>query len=425
MIRKELLKDIIVSNEEFIQRGVKKIVKREGISLPGKLNKVVILYGVRRSGKTYILFDLFKKYKKNALYIDFEDERLTEFGAKDFETLKESFFELKPHLVGKGTVFLLDEVQNVKGWEKFCRRSVEREKIKVFVSGSSSKMMPMEIHTAMRGREWSVEVTPFSFREFLSTKGIDASNERFIYTSKKAVVKKYFAEYLRWGGFPEVALLKSNFERKKVIGEYLEAMFFKDLVERFNIRNISLLKALKEKLFTSFATRLSLTAFYKQYKGKFPFSKDSLFSYYNHFLESMLIFEVRKFSESSYKRLRNPAKIYLIDTGLSKKVTSNDTGRILENVVFLNLRKGSNEIFYYSEKGECDFVVKDSSKFRVYQVTLELSDDNKHREIKGLVEACKKLNTKEGTILTFDEEDQMVEEGVKIEILPVWKYLLQ
>jgi len=425
MIRKELLKDIIVSNEEFIQRGVKKIVKREGISLPGKLNKVVILYGVRRSGKTYILFDLFKKYKKNALYIDFEDERLTEFGAKDFETLKESFFELKPHLVGKGTVFLLDEVQNVKGWEKFCRRSVEREKIKVFVSGSSSKMMPMEIHTAMRGREWSVEVTPFSFREFLSTKGIDASNERFIYTSKKAVVKKYFAEYLRWGGFPEVALLKSNFERKKVIGEYLEAMFFKDLVERFNIRNISLLKALKEKLFTSFATRLSLTAFYKQYKGKFPFSKDSLFSYYNHFLESMLIFEVRKFSESSYKRLRNPAKIYLIDTGLSKKVTSNDTGRILENVVFLNLRKGSNEIFYYSEKGECDFVVKDSSKFRVYQVTLELSDDNKDREIKGLVEACKKLNTKEGTILTFDEEDQMVEEGVKIEILPVWKYLLQ
>jgi len=425
MIRKELLKDIIVSNEEFIQRGVKKIVKREGISLPGKLNKVVILYGVRRSGKTYILFDLFKKYKKNALYIDFEDERLTEFGAKDFETLKESFFELKPHLVGKGTVFLLDEVQNVKGWEKFCRRSVEREKIKVFVSGSSSKMMPMEIHTAMRGREWSVEVTPFSFREFLSTKGIDASNERFIYTSKKAVVKKYFAEYLRWGGFPEVALLKSNFERKKVIGEYLEAMFFKDLVERFNIRNISLLKALKEKLFTSFATRLSLTAFYKQYKGKFPFSKDSLFSYYNHFLESMLIFEVRKFSESSYKRLRNPAKIYLIDTGLSKKVTSDDTGRILENVVFLNLRKGSNEIFYYSEKGECDFVVKDSSKFRVYQVTLELSDDNKHREIKGLVEACKKLNTKEGTILTFDEEDQMVEEGVKIEILPVWKYLLQ
>jgi len=425
MIRKELLKDIIVSNEEFIQRGVKKIVKREGISLPGKLNKVVILYGVRRSGKTYILFDLFKKYKKNALYIDFEDERLTEFGAKDFETLKESFFELKPHLVGKGTVFLLDEVQNVKGWEKFCRRSVEREKIKVFVSGSSSKMMPMEIHTAMRGREWSVEVTPFSFREFLSTKGIDASNERFIYTSKKAVVKKYFAEYLRWGGFPEVALLKSNFERKKVIGEYLEAMFFKDLVERFNIRNISLLKALKEKLFTSFATRLSLTAFYKQYKGKFPFSKDSLFSYYNHFLESMLIFEVRKFSESSYKRLRNPAKIYLIDTGLSKKVTSDDTGRILENVVFLNLRKGSNEIFYYSEKGECDFVVKDSSKFRVYQVTLELSDDNKDREIKGLVEACKKLNTKEGTILTFDEEDQMVEEGVKIEILPVWKYLLQ
>ena len=425
MIRKELLKDIIVSNEEFIQRGVKKIVKREGISLPGKLNKVVILYGVRRSGKTYILFDLFKRYKNNALYVDFEDERLTEFGAKDFETLKESFFELKPHLTGKETVFLLDEVQNVKGWEKFCRRSVERENIKVFVSGSSSKMMPMEIHTAMRGREWSVEVTPFSFREFLSTKGIDAGEERFIYTSKKAVVKKYFSEFLRWGGFPEVALLKSNFERKKVINEYLEAMFFKDLVERFNITNISLLKALKEKLFTSFATKLSLTAFYKQYKDKFPFSKDTLFSYYNHFLESMLIFEVRKFSESSYKRLRNPAKVYLIDTGLGKKVTSDDTGRILENAVFLNLRKGNNEIFYYNEEGECDFIVKTNGKFKTYQVTLELSDDNRDREIRGLLEACKKLGVNKGTIVTSDDEAQMQEQGIKIEIFPLWKHLLK
>jgi len=425
MIRKELLREIILSNEEYIQSGVKKIVKREGISLPEGLNKVVILYGVRRSGKTYILFDLFKRYKKNALYIDFEDERLSGFEAKDFEALKESFFELKPHLVGKETVFLLDEVQNVKGWEKFCRRVAEREKIKVFVSGSSSKMMPMEIHTAMRGREWSIEVTPFSFREFLSTKGIDVTDKRFIYTSRKAIVKKYFSEYLKWGGFPEVALLKSDFERKKVINEYLEAMFFKDLVERFNITNISLLKALKEKLFTSFATKMSLTAFYKQYRDKFPFSKDTLFSYYNHFLESMLIFEVRKFSESSYKRLRNPPKIYLIDTGLSKNVTSNDTGRILENMLFLQLRKKGKEIFYYSENGECDFIVKENGKFKVYQVTLELTDDNKEREIKGLVEACKKLDMKKGTILTFDEEGQMVGGGVKIEILPVWKYLLR
>jgi len=426
MIRKELFKEIIVSNEEFILKGVKKIVKREGVSLPVKLKKVVILYGVRRSGKTYILFDLFKKYKNNALYVDFEDERLGGFEAKDFEILKEAFLELKPHLAGREIVFLLDEVQNVKGWEKFCRRVAEREKIKVFVSGSSSKMMPMEIHTAMRGREWSLEVTPFSFREFLYTKGIDAGDERFIYTSKKAVVKKYFSEFLRWGGFPEVALLRSNFERKKVINEYLDAMFFKDLVERFNITNITLLKSLKEKLFSSFSTKLSLTAFYKQYKDKFPFSKDTLFSYYNHFLESMLIFDVQKFSESSYKRLRNPAKIYLVDTGISKKVTSADLGRLLENAVFLQLRKKSSEIFYYDENGECDFIVKgDNGKFLPYQVTLELKENNKEREIRGLIEASRWLKVKNGLILTLDEEARKVVEGVNIQILPVWKYLLQ
>ena len=426
MISKEILKEIIVSNEEFILQEIGKIVKRERIYFPVKLNKVVILYGVRRSGKTYVLFDLFKKYKDHALYIDFEDERLSGFEASDFEALKEAFLELKPHLVGKETVFLFDEVQNVNGWERFCRRIAERENIKVFVSGSSSKIMPIEIHTSLRGRAWSIETTPFSFREYLSLKGIDTSEKSFIYGPRKALVKKYFSEYIKWGGFPEVSLLKSNLEKRKVIKEYLEAMFFKDLVERFNITNIHLLKMLTEKLFSSFSLKFSLTAFYKQYKEKFPFSKDTLYSYYSHFLESMLIFEVRKFSESSYKRLRNPAKTYLVDTGICKKVTSADSGRILENIVFLELRKNGNEIFYFEEEGECDFIVKaHNGKFLPCQVTLELREENRKREINGLVEACKRLNIKRGKLFTYDEEGSKVVEGINIQILPVWKWLLE
>ncbi|MCK4309223.1 MAG: ATP-binding protein [Candidatus Atribacteria bacterium] len=294
MISKELLKEIIISNEEFITQQVKKIIKREGISFPEILNKVVILYGVRRSGKTYILYDLFKKCKSQALYIDFEDERLTDFETKDFEVLKEVFLELNPHLIGKELVFLFDEIQNIEGWEKYCRRIVEREKIKVFVTGSSSRIMPMEIHTSL---------TPFSFREYLHLKGMNIKDENIIYGSKKALIKKYFSEYIKWGGFPEVSLLKLDLEKRKVIKEYLEAMFFKDLVERFNITNIHLLKALTEKLFSSFSTKLSLTAFYKQYQQKFPFSKDTLFSYYNYFLESMLIFEIKNFPNLLIKDL--------------------------------------------------------------------------------------------------------------------------
>jgi len=426
MISKEILKEIIVSNEEFILNQIRKILKRERISFPEKLNKVVILYGVRRSGKSYVLFNLFKKYKDCALYMDFEDERLSGFEVKDFESLKDAFLELKPHLLDRELVFLFDEIQNIEDWERFCRRIVERGNIKVFVSGSSSKIMPMEIQTSLRGRAWSIEVTPFAFREYLSLKNIDINDRSFIYSSKKALVKKYFSEYIKWGGFPEVSLLKSDFERRKVIKEYLEAMFFKDLVERFNITNIHLLKTLIEKLFSSFSLKFSLTAFYKQYKEKFPFSRDTLFSYYSHFLESMLIFETRKFSESSYKRLRNPAKIYLADTGICKKVTSADLGRILENIVFLELRMRGGEVFYFEEGGECDFIVKNGEgDLFPYQVTLELKEENREREIEGLIEACKRLDIKEGVIFTYDEEGGERIEGIDIKILPVWKWLLK
>jgi len=424
-MNKEILKEIIIANEDFISKEVGIIIEREEVlSLP-KLNKVIVFYGVRRSGKTYVLFNIFKRHKDYALYIDFEDERLIGFEAKDFQKLKEAFLELKPALIGKETFFLFDEVQNVKGWERFSRRVVERENVKVFVTGSSSKMMPKEFHTSLRGRSWDIEISPFSFREYLRFKNIDVNDKNLVYSQKKALVKKYFSEYLKWGGFPEVSFLGSEFEKRKVIKEYLEAMFFKDLVERFNISNITLLDSLKDKIFSSFSLKFSLTTFYKQYRNKFPFSKDSLFLYSKHLLESMLIFEVRKFSESTYKRLRNPAKIYLVDTGIARRVTSNDLGRLLENVVFLELKRRCDEIFYFEEKGECDFIIKkNNGRWCTYQVTLDLNEENESREIGGLLEACAFLGIKEGVILSYDEETRRKIQGIEVNIIPVWKWLL-
>lgn len=424
MISREKLKEIILSNQEFILTQVKKIVKRENILLPERLNKVVIFYGVRRSGKTFVLFDLFKKYRNESLYIDFEDERLTNFKANDFEILKDVFLELAPLTLNKRKKFFFDEIQNIKGWEKFCRRAVEKENIDIFVAGSSSRIMPLEIHTSLRGRAWSVEITPFSFREYLQAKNI-LIDENFIYGSKKVIVKKHFSDYMKWGGFPEVVFLKDEFEKNKLIKEYFAAMFFKDLVERFNMNNIHLLDLLIDKLFSSFSQRFSLTAFYRQYKGKFPFSKDSLFSYYKNLLESMLIFETRKFAESTYKRLRNPAKIYVVDGGLARKVASEDLGRVLENVVFLELKRKADEIFYFDEEKECDFVVKEENKLSSYQVCFELTEGNRDRELDGLVLCAKWLGRKEGMLLTNDQEEQIKIEGIKIRVLPVWKWLLK
>ena len=150
MIGKEKLKEIILSNKEFILNQVEAIIKREGFRLPEAVEKVIVLYGVRRSGKTFILYDLFRNFREESLYIDFEDERLADFRLEDFETLREAFLELNPRLVDKNKVFLFDEIQNIAGWEKFCRRVAEREKTRVYVSGSSSKIMPEEIHTSLR-----------------------------------------------------------------------------------------------------------------------------------------------------------------------------------------------------------------------------------------------------------------------------------
>lgn len=423
-MNKNILKEVVLSNENYI-KNVGPIVKREGISLPNSLKKVTIFYGVRRSGKTFILFSLFKRYKNNSIYIDFEDDRLQGFELKDFENLKEAVLELKPELIGKKIVFLFDEVQNINGWEKFCRRATERENSTIFVSGSSSKVMPYEINTALRGRSWNIQVFPFSFREYLYTNHIDPDKEDIFYSNKKFIIKKYFLEYLNWGGFPEVSFAKSEFEKQKLLKEYLDAMFFKDLVERHKITNIQLLETLLDKLFSSFSTRISLTSFYRQYKDKFPFSKDLLFKYYKYILESMLIFEVKKFSESTYKRMRNPAKIYLVDIGLAKSLTSKDMGRRLENLVFLELKRRGYDAFYFEDKKECDFIAVKDRKFLPIQVTYELSKENMDREINGIIKACKFLNQKKGLIITYDEEKELDVENISISVIPAWKWMVR
>jgi len=425
MVRVQDLKEIILTNAEYIGQ-IDEIQRRSNIQLPDKkTRKVVVFYGVRRSGKTYLLYEVFRKNPKASLYVDFEDERLRKFTVNDFQKLRDAYFDLYPELVGQEVCFLLDEIQNVSSWEKFVRRVTEREKIRVYVSGSSSKMTPQELHTSLRGRAWGGEVLPFSFKEYLSSQGVAFSDERAIYSGSKHELKKRLEEYLRWGGFPEVCYSSTEVQKRKVLREYLDAIFFKDVVERFKVSNITLIDVLKDKLFESAALKFSLTAFYKQYKNEFSFSKDSLYSYYKHFLESLIVFEVRKFSSSSYKRMRNPAKVYLIDCGVARKVASEDKGRQLENVVFLELRRRGLETFYFEEEGECDFVARDEGGglFPI-QVAWELNDHSEEREFQGVVEACKRLKVNNGTIITFDEEREEKIDGVRVKVVPVWKWLL-
>jgi predicted AAA+ superfamily ATPase len=424
MISKNLIKEIILSNQAFILESVSGIVPRAAaeVAAPGK---TVIMHGIRRSGKTFILYDIFGRNRDAALYLDFEDDRLTGFTATDFMIVQDAFIELRPATAGR-IVYLFDEIQHIEGWERFCRRVTERENAVVYVTGSSSKLMPLEVDTAIRGRAWSVAVFPFSFAEFVQLRMGRLDRNEILYGTGKVETKRLFAEYAKWGGFPETALAADPLTKAKLLKEYLRAMFFRDLVERYGMTNIALFDALADKLFSSFSTRLSLTAFYRQYKNLFPFSKDLLFQYFHNFEESMLIFAVRKFSESSYIRSRNPVKIYPADTGLCRHVASEDAGRILENIVFIELARRDREVYYFEEKQECDFVVKDGEGvgFAAFQVCLELTDENRRRETGGLIAACRRLNVTEGTILTDDQEWEEETEGIKISVHPVWRWLV-
>ena len=423
MISKNLFKEIILSNRAFILESVSGIVSRAAADVvaPGK---TVIMHGIRRSGKTFILYDIFRRNSDAALYLDFEDDRLTGFTAADFPTVQDAFLELRPEAAER-IVYLFDEIQHVEEWERFCRRVTERESAAVYVTGSSSKLMPLEVDTAIRGRAWSVAVFPFSFPEFLQLRMGRLDRDEIFYGTGKVETKRLFAEYAKWGGFPETALAADPLDKTKLLKEYLRAMFFRDLVERYGMTNIALFDALADKLFSSFSTRLSLTAFYRQYKDLFPFSKDLLFQYFHNFEESMLIFAVRKFSESSYKRSRNPVKIYPADTGLCRRVASEDAGRILENIVFIELARRGMEVYYFEEKQECDFIVKDGEgRLSAFQVCRELTDENRRRETGGLLAACKRLLLTDGMILTDDQEWEEEAEGVKIRVLPVWRWLI-
>lgn len=428
MISSGLIKDIIKTNEEFILNEITDIVPRKDIIELTKfasdnIKKVNILHGVRRSGKTFLLYDIFQENKESSLYIDFEDERLRDLELDDLDLIKESFFELKPHLIDKKVFFLLDEVQNIDGWERFARRITEREGITVYAAGSSSKITPKNIHTSLRGRAWGIEVFPFSFPEYLQIKGLNL--ESSVYGKNKVLIKNALSDYLRWGGFPEVSLVDSEFEKKKILKEYLDAMYFKDLVEKYEISNIPLLETLKENIFSSFSSKFSLTAFEKKYRGSFPFSKDYLYSYYNNFIESMLVFETRIFTSSAYKRRRNPPKIYLVDTGLTRNVGTVDYGRLLENAVFLELKRKGGEIFYADQNGECDFVVKDQNgEIHAVQATWEMGEHNKEREIIGLVKTCEKLTIRDAEIITFTQEASYKKNNIKVNIIPFWKWLL-
>lgn len=377
---------------------------------------VIIISGIRRCGKSTLLNQIRKKYP--GYYVNFDDERIINFKVEDFQILYETLIEL----YGEKDIFYFDEIQNIPSWERFVRR-LHDEKKKVFITGSNASMLSKELGTHLTGRHLTLQIFPFSFKEFLDLKKFKLNQNIAYIPTGKAKIKNYFAEYLTQGGFPEY-LEDNNVDYLKTL---YESIIYRDVLVRYRLINEKSLKELVYLAVNSISKEISFNSI----KNTLGLGSSTTVRDYFYYLEnSFLIFLAPRFDYSLRKQMYYNKKIYIIDNGLAKYLGfrfTPDNGRLLENAVFIELKRRRNEIYYYFDNKECDFVIKGQTAgiTQVIQVCFELTTENKEREIEGLKEAMIKFKLKEGLILTYDQEDEFNIKGKKIIVKPVWKWLLE
>ena len=409
---KEFLENFYIKTIEKVRNLT--IVKRD-LDIKIVKEKVISIIGPRRAGKTYFLFQIMKDIIENSLYLDFED-----FLVKQSKSLEVLEFILTKN---KKFVFL-DEVQNLENWESLVR-TLLNQGYKVFITGSSSKLLSKEIATQLRGRSLSYLLLPFSFKEFLKAKNFKTNG--FITFEKKGRIMEYLKDYMYFGGYPEIVL--KEIEKEKYLKEIIELVFFKDFVERKNIKNIKVAKLIFEYLLQNYTKEISLSRI-KNYLNSLNLKPNlETVSNYLHDLEDTFsIFLINKFDYKVHLRESWPKKVYLVDNGLHLPFRfSDDKGKLMENLVFLHLKRQENEkpfqeIYYYKTKNnkEIDFLVKNKNKIELIEVCYEFDEDHK----KKLIKAMNELKLKESFCITWDEEEIIEEKGKKIMLIPLWKWLL-
>ncbi len=431
MDKKEAFKRVIVESQ-----GLRpEIVERE-VRLPTNLQKVITLYGPRRSGKTYLFYQTMRELEKagvpakKMLYINFEDERILPFSKDDWEILLEAFFELYPENVGEKTYLFLDEAQEAPCWDKFVRRMSEKKELRIFIAGSSSKLLSKEIATSLRGRTISYFLTPFSFREALSAKGLK-TQANIEHSQQRHLIKKEFSNYLKFGGFPE-AIDKEDPVKIRILQEYFELVFYRDIVERHKIRNYTLMKELMRYLVNNFASLFSIMGYYNLLKASGQkIGKDTVWEYVSWLEDVNFVKFVQFYDYSIKRRVVNPKKIYCIDTGLITAVASQfseNKGRYLENAVYLELLRREKEIFYWKDDAgeEVDFLVTQRGKpQQLIQVTSSIEDNKvKERELAPLLSAAERFKIDDCLILTDGQSAEVSSGKLKIKVRPIWSWFL-
>ncbi len=400
MIRKEYLAEIAAHQKESISEKETGLTREQLLHLPDIQSHALIVSGVRRCGKSTLLYQLLRKKYKDAIYLNFDDPRLYDFEISDFIKLDE--------LIKKSgsLVLMFDEIQIIKGWERYVRQKLD-ENFKVIVTGSNASLLSKELGTSLTGRHITKELFPFSYEEYCSFYNIPVSEETAL-------------AYMEKGGFP--GYLKTNDE--DILTSLLDDILVRDIAVRYNIRDVKTLQRLALYLISNVGNKVSGN----KLKTIFGISSATTILEYFSFLEqSYLISFVPLFDFSIKKQNIHPKKVYAIDTGLIEVNTPNfkkDNGHKLENLVFLALRRKTKEIYYYANKGECDFLTLEKGNIsEAIQVCYQLDNDNMEREISGLIEALETFGLQSGTIVSLNQKDTFEKEGKNINVIPIHQFL--
>ncbi|MBI2376233.1 MAG: ATP-binding protein [Deltaproteobacteria bacterium] len=403
-------------------------------NVPGKADAIV---GMRRSGKTYLLFQRLAEIeasgvpRERTLYVSFEDERLAPLEGADLGELLAALDRRYPSARDAECWLLLDEVQSVPDWERFVRRVVDEGGTRVIVTGSSSKLLSREIATHLRGRSLATELLPFSFAEFLEHHEIGRPARWPPSSRARSQLESSFRRYLEVGGFPEIQSMEAEI-RVRTLQEYVDVVVFRDVVERHGVSNTVALKHLVRRILRSPASALSIHAIHNDFRSHgVAVGKDSLHAWLAHLEDALLVFPVEIDATSEKRRMANPRKAYLVDHGLARAFAFTgieDYGHHLENIVYLELRRRFRSVRYYRTRSgaEVDFVVSlPTGSRRLIQVAASLDDPStRARELRALAEAATETGARSAEVVTLREEGSLSMGDLEVRIEPAYRWLL-
>lgn len=415
---REVLKQVIADQREY--RFPKRFYHRlKGEEVRRFMDdpSILILSGIRRSGKSTIQRSILNETPGRDYYLNFDDDRLVQFQIQDFQMLLEVFIEL----FGKQETFFFDEIQNIEGWERFIRRLYEQG-YKIFITGSNANLLSKELGTRLTGRFIQLEVYPLSFKEIILHEYPEVFNKKMISTEDVGTVLYHFSIYLKHGGIPEYY----KFRKAEYLKDLYEGILYRDVVVRHHVTHE---KALRELVYY-FASNIGKEFSYRKLSEVVGLSTPNTVSNYCSYLEQCyLCFFLSRYSYSLKKQIQYNKKCYMIDPALIQTIgfrVSENRGRLLENIVFLELKMKGKDLYFHKDKKECDFLIRDKNQItQAIQVAISIKDEKvKKRELEGLIEALKTYQLKEGLILTENENESFEIEGFRIQVQPLWGWLL-